>query len=259
MQLTALVVGLTAAIIAFRNYQRKSGSQLLADIVVKEHENIWYVSEIMMQNCKDKATFIFAIDLITKNNRVRIKTYDKPYVLSAYQTDTLEFFPVFKYESDLELSEEDIATSRIEYITEHGFVFVKRLGIDKKISSQKYIKALRLDKEYQNHAVSNASEYIVVIKTFYPINREIESKYIGVRLIDTNLKLIDSIDDFYIQALENIKFTHELIETFNQGIEIDEELDQQYQKLFIKNNSSNPLGLSERHYISNFIKIELHN
>ncbi|WP_077927850.1 hypothetical protein [Wohlfahrtiimonas populi] len=83
MQLTALAVGLTAAIIAFRNYRRKSGSELLADITVKEHENIWYVSEIMMQNCKDKATFIFAIDLITKNNRIRIKTYDKPRVLSA--------------------------------------------------------------------------------------------------------------------------------------------------------------------------------
>lgn len=255
IQFTALVIGLTAAIIAFRNYQRKSGSQLLADIFVKEHENIWYVSEIMVQNCKDKATFIFAIDLITKNNRVRIKTYDKPHVLSAYQTDIIEFLPVFKYENNFELESNDITSAQIECVTEHGIISVNKLNITQTLSSCSNIRALRLDVKYLKKGISNKAEYIVEMEIYQRLNKDLANyQYLEVTIVNNYLNLVSSTDDSQIQLLEGVLITQKSLDLVHQGIDISKELNERYQTYF---HQDGLILMGKMYRIIGFKKVEL--
>lgn len=127
IQLFAITLASAAAIIAFRNYRRKSGDGLFYMAPKKGP----YIPLLILYNTKDKQAFIFAIDIIlTGGERVRLVDFIqsmKPFNLSAFETKMLPLNPVFLYDEKdpAELNNKDIKD--VICITPNGEILARRL------------------------------------------------------------------------------------------------------------------------------------
>ena len=102
IQFTALVIGLTAAIIAFRNYQRKSGHDLRYAFYVCDGREIEHTNGVILYNNKDRAIAIFAIDIIVLDTNVRIRLFQSnadPVIVAAYSSAIIKLDETSKYTS----------------------------------------------------------------------------------------------------------------------------------------------------------------
>ena len=100
IQFTALAIGLTAAIIAFRNYQRKSGYKMHYMLSVQNNAQPPYISEIIIYNEKDKASAILAIDCLILDTGERIRIFQKlgdPIIVPAYSSYAIKLKRAYKY------------------------------------------------------------------------------------------------------------------------------------------------------------------
>lgn len=87
MQLTALAVGLTAAIIAFRNYQRKSGIELT--YIAKFNEGN-FDNQFCIVNSKDRNITIFRVMIKYKNISI-VLPFEYPISLAGYASILKKF------------------------------------------------------------------------------------------------------------------------------------------------------------------------
>lgn len=98
VQITGFILAFIAAIIAFRNYLRKSGDKLSYTYVSTSTD----ISMLILRNEKDKTTSLFAIDIILKSGeRIRLVNFFwpivKPLNLSAFDTKTIDLGKVHLY------------------------------------------------------------------------------------------------------------------------------------------------------------------
>lgn len=97
----ALIIGVTALIIATKNYRRKSGLLIRGSYVIASSIdcNDKYVDRIILENLKDRGVTIFAVYLkIGHNFYLEVDNFeDKPMVLKAYETFQKEFGPIQFY------------------------------------------------------------------------------------------------------------------------------------------------------------------
>lgn len=98
MQFIGISLAILAAIIAFRNYRRKSGDKFSYVSGGNKRE----ISILLLRNEKDKTTSIFAIDVVlVTGERIRLVNFLWPIInplnLSAFQTKKIEFEKVHLY------------------------------------------------------------------------------------------------------------------------------------------------------------------
>ena len=102
VQAITICLATVAAIIAFKNYQRKSGDNLYFNII-HNNNGIPYLQNIILYNAKDKATVIFAIDLVQldKNyNLHKIRFFQditNPIIIPAYSSKVIKVELTYKY------------------------------------------------------------------------------------------------------------------------------------------------------------------
>jgi hypothetical protein len=98
---TSLCIGLTALYIGVKNYLRKAGVHLRGAFTTTTSRecNDKFVSEVILENLKDRAVTIFAIYLrIGHNYYIELENLeDKPLVLKAFETDQRHFGPIEFY------------------------------------------------------------------------------------------------------------------------------------------------------------------
>lgn len=179
LQITAIVLALLAAIIAFRNYNRKSGHNLFYTFGTKVNsEGKTYVSNVRIYNEKDKIESIFAIDIISEDKkRIRIiNCQNAPIEIAAYSVHNIKLENVHKYkraEKVYRFSKKHFNKHKItmEFITQNGAVKANLLLINE--LSREYIKdtyqALRiknLPEDYQNLVLDIKTKYIINIQEF---------------------------------------------------------------------------------------------
>lgn len=100
IQFTGISLGCLAAIIAFRNYRRKSGVELLANYESNwDHLYGWKVKSVTISNLKDKKIQILEIYLLLDNELpLLVESYkDKPIILDGYVTEKIIIPPATSY------------------------------------------------------------------------------------------------------------------------------------------------------------------
>lgn len=98
LRVIGISLAIVAAIIAFRNYRRKSGDKLSYVSGGNKRE----ISVLLLRNEKDKTTSIFAIDVVlVTGERIRLVDFLSPIInplnLSAFQTEKIELEKVHLY------------------------------------------------------------------------------------------------------------------------------------------------------------------
>lgn len=170
IQLFAITLASAAAVIAFRNYRRKSGDGLFY-VTTKKGSHI---PLLILYNTKDKQAFIFAIDIeLTSGERVRLVDFIQsmePFNLSAFETKLLPLKPVFSYDGrdPVELNNKDIKD--VICITPNGEIFARRLRVpplnNDYIKENNIYRALRIQNkptEYGTRALDLDAQYWVYI------------------------------------------------------------------------------------------------
>lgn len=102
IQFTALVIGLTAAIIAFRNYQRKSGQDIYYAFFEHIKIDLPHICTIILYNNKDRTTVVFAVDVVMSDgSRIRLFQDDlNPTIIPAYSSVVIHLDYTSKYTDD---------------------------------------------------------------------------------------------------------------------------------------------------------------
>lgn len=103
IQLAGVCLATVAAIIAFKNYQRKSGNELYYSTLVRANERLPHVDGIAIYNAKDKACVIFAIDFLLQDSKERIRLFQddsNPVVVSAYSSVVIKLEKTSKYSNE---------------------------------------------------------------------------------------------------------------------------------------------------------------
>lgn len=120
-----LIIAIFAAILAVKNYRRKSGLQIRGNFQIASDMECSdkYVSQITIENIKDRAVTVFAIYLrVGHRYFIELENFEnKPMILKAYETYHKVFGPIQFYGSDW-----------------------KRLNLNKILSDQKIKKRLIL-------------------------------------------------------------------------------------------------------------------
>lgn len=100
IQFTGISLGCLAATIAFRNYRRKSGVELLANYESNWDSLYgWKVKSVTISNLKDKKIQILEIYLLLDNELpLLVESYkDKPIILDGYVTEKIIMPPATSY------------------------------------------------------------------------------------------------------------------------------------------------------------------
>ncbi|MBS7833961.1 hypothetical protein J7620_03195 [Wohlfahrtiimonas chitiniclastica] len=100
MQLIAISIGVVAAIIAYKNYQRKLGDELYYTTMKHVKNTLPNVSQIILYNAKDKASVVFAIDFLILDSEDRIRFFqnnDNPIIIPPYSSYVLKLDKTDKY------------------------------------------------------------------------------------------------------------------------------------------------------------------
>jgi hypothetical protein len=96
-----LLIAIFAAILAIKNYRRKSGLQIRGNFQFTSSNTCddRYVSRITIENIKDRAVSVFAIYLrVGHNYFIELEDFGgKPITLKAYETYNAEFGPIQFY------------------------------------------------------------------------------------------------------------------------------------------------------------------
>jgi hypothetical protein len=96
-----LVIAVFAAILAIKNYRRKSGLQIRGNFQFTSSNTCTdrYVSRITFENIKDRAVTVFAIYLrVGHNYFIELENFEgKPITLKAYETYNADFGPIQFY------------------------------------------------------------------------------------------------------------------------------------------------------------------
>lgn len=94
-------IALLGLILAIKNYRRKSGLHIRGNFGIASSTecNDKYVSNIIIENLKDRGVTIFAVYLrIGHNYYIELENFDeKPLILKAYETYKKEFGPIQFY------------------------------------------------------------------------------------------------------------------------------------------------------------------
>ena len=167
MQFIGLSLATVAAIIAFRNYRRKSGDKL-SYVSGGNKRNI---AVLILRNEKDKTTSIFAIDAVLKSGEiVRLVNFFWPIInpknLSAFETKKIELGKVHLYgdrnPSDLNMKE----IEELICITANGPIPAERFPIDALRPAYVEKKGILLANRiknivsgYENKDIDPAAEY----------------------------------------------------------------------------------------------------
>lgn len=133
MQLTALAVGLTAAIIAFRNYRRKSGQDVYYAFLENINIDFPHMSKIVLYNNKDRATVVFAVDIIMLDNGSRIRLFQDnmdPVIVSAYSSILVDLDQTFNYTNEYMPDEFLQEKMKLVCITLNGEIIAKSANVD---------------------------------------------------------------------------------------------------------------------------------
>lgn len=179
MQLTALVVGLTAAIIAFRNYQRKSGQDIYCAFHKQITRSLPHVNGIALYNNKDRATVVFAVDLIIlgTNDRIRLFQDDlNPIIIPAYSSVVVKLERTSKYTNNYIPDSFAQDKVRVVCITMNGAICAQYADMDMlKIDFQKTcIRPLAISnvpESYKKDVVPfDATHWVVLKESRYVYN-----------------------------------------------------------------------------------------
>lgn len=98
----ALIVGITALVVAMKNYRRKSGLLIRGSFISAQSIecNDRYVSKIILENMKDRSVTIYCVYLrLGHNYFIELESFeDKPLILKPYETYHQDFGPIDFYE-----------------------------------------------------------------------------------------------------------------------------------------------------------------
>lgn len=129
--LTVALVALTVAII---NVRRKSGMSVKGRVSISNsvYAEDDYVSNITIENCKDKAVIIFEIYLMVgRNYYIELESFSEPHILKAYESYVARYSPVEFYASGMkpvdlnDLIKDSKVKKRIVLSTSQGRYVVK--------------------------------------------------------------------------------------------------------------------------------------
>lgn len=138
IQLSAITLASVAAVIAFRNYRRKSGDGLFYAM----GSNRPYIPVVILYNIKDKQAFILAIDVVLSNGtRIRMVDFllsEEPFSLAAFETKMLKLGKVFKYNDQAAAGFSFKNIKEFICITPNGETIAKRLILP--VMTHKYVK-----------------------------------------------------------------------------------------------------------------------
>ncbi|KPH64560.1 hypothetical protein [Pseudoalteromonas porphyrae] len=134
VSIIGLSVALVALTVAIINVRRKSGMNVKGRVCIRSSANAEddYVSNIAIENCKDKAVIIFKIYLMVgRNYYVELESFSEPHILKAYESYVATYHPVEFYAAGLksidlnDLIKDSKAKKRIVLSTSHGRYIVK--------------------------------------------------------------------------------------------------------------------------------------
>ena len=169
IQLSGITLASVAAIIAFRNYRRKSGDQI--SYVKEEYKG--GIDLLILRNEKDKATVILAIDVVLKSGkRIRLVNFfwpiTSPLSLSAFETKKIELGKVHLYGDLPSSSLRNKGISKLICITPSGEVVARGFTIsalkDDFIAENEILIARRIRNiapGYENKDIDSRAEYWV--------------------------------------------------------------------------------------------------
>lgn len=219
MQFIALTLASVAATIAYRNYRRKSGNQI-SNIFFGDKSEI---KSVLLQNEKDKAVTIFAIDvLLESKDIVRIFTLfqsEKPIILSAFESRHIYLDDVHSYEGRNPKNFDFTKMSESYCITTNGKVPLNQLNItelsDKYMNDHNLLQGYKIiykPEKYKIGFVDHRARYWLYFR---------ESKQGAILgtsdYVDHVLTGLVEDGRFYITN-ESLKYIEENIENYLQSI-----------------------------------------
>lgn len=180
LKIIGISLAIVAAIIAFRNYRRKSGDKL-SYLCSSSTQDI---VSLILRNEKDKTISIFAIDVVLKSGeRIRLVNFFWPIInplnLSAFETRRIDLGKVHLYSGrnprDLNIK----GIKKLICITANGESVVEKFPIDslksKFVEKNKILLANRIRNiasGYENRDVDSSAEYWLYIKEEESIDGE---------------------------------------------------------------------------------------
>lgn len=205
-------IALLGFILAIKNYRRKSGLHIRGNFGIASSAecNDRYVSNIIIENLKDRGVTIFAVYLRIGNNYyVELENFDeKPLVLKAYETYKKEFGPIQFYgfnarRFDLnKILEDGGVKKRLILSTADG-----RYVVPKPMNAWSPVGDF-----FKNHMTAIIRPIILTHKGEY-VGENI--KYILEIISDDKQEQVILIptDEFRFNRFKNFRFTKESLET----------------------------------------------
>lgn len=246
-------------VIAIRTYLRKTGASISGTFQTSSFDPT-DITKIILHNNKDRTSIIFAIDLMCKKNRIRLRAFtQQPLKLSAYETLVIELDQVVKYSDGYNLpSDLNPDKHTLECITDVGKIRIRKLSINNLLSSTPAIYAFRFPQEYR-HEVNKNSEYVITLKRRFK-DDDLITYFIGVNIHGSNFTLTHHKDKEIDTALiiTSIVLTPTLLEQIQDQKDITNELEKIYQNLRTKQTSHYTRSILNE-WIADFKKTSLTN
>lgn len=209
MQLTALAVGLTAAIIAFRNYQRKSGIELTYIAKFNEGNSD---NQFCIVNSKDRNITIFRVMIKYKNISI-VLPFEYPISLAGYASILKKFgrvgsFYSYKHHGYFDVQNDDIhwerqmaANDRYYFSVNSGQEILNILAtkkFDVYVSTNMYASPIKLK---QQNIVDIPTNEIHIDEVRYLLEGTNYDKHLEEDFFQTahELELIDENGSFSVQ------------------------------------------------------------
>lgn len=225
----AIIISLVAVYFAIRNFRRKSGTHVRGQysICSSSYCDDKYVSNITIENAKDKPVVIFKIFLLVgRNYYIELENFeDSPLILKAYEAYANQFDPVDFYSVSMRRIKLDklfdskkvksnliLSTSEGRYVVKE---WIKRWDpISDFFDNHMTALIHPMRSTYKNKCFGSRAKYILDVKTsdnkeetiaIYPRDYEIQ-KFNGFRLTKDCLENKDSLEMYLLEKATDGSF-----------------------------------------------------
>ena len=218
----AIVISLTALYFAIRNFRRKSGTYVRGQYSVcsSSYCDDEYVSNITIENAKDRPVVIFKIFLLVgRNYYIEIENFeDNPLILKAYEAYANQYDPVDFYSENMrrikldKLFKSKKVKSNLVLSTSEGRYVVKEWirrwdPISDFFDNHRTALIYPMRSTYKNKCFGSRAKYILDIKlsddkeetiAIYPRDYKVR-KFNGFRLTKDCLETKDSLENYLLE------------------------------------------------------------
>lgn len=218
----AIVISLVALFFAIRNFRRKSGTHVRGQysICSSSYCDDEYVSNITIENAKDRPVVIFKIFLLVgRNYYIELENFeDNPLILKAYEAYANQYDPVDFYSVSMrrikldKLFKAKKVKSHLVLSTSEGRYVVKEWirrwdPISEFFDNHMTALIHPMRSTYKNKCFGSRAKYILDIKlsddkeetiAIYPRDYEIQ-KFNGFRLTKDCLETKDTLENYLLE------------------------------------------------------------